>query len=348
MVNFSFEDENLSELKNLYNKFEQNNEEDETSKNIFLARSLYSITGDKKYFQDVVRNSVIGKELIQVAKNHSNMKLVMFGTGIWGKTILKYFPEIKWSYLVDNKHAGEELSGYKIVSLDSIINDNNIFIVIAIKFIFKEVEQQLINAGFNRNNYFIPGRFVEQTQYLDLKELNFNDNESFVDVDAYDGSSTIEFINKNNGKYKNIYMFEPSDDMYAFCCGIAKKYNNINVYKNVAWSEKTFISFSDDSTPESCITTGCNKRIEAIRLDDCLKDKEISYIKMDIEGAEMQALEGVRTIISEQKPKLAISVYHKPIDIWEIPIFILSLNPDYKLYLRIYSYTGTETVLYAI
>ena len=95
MVNFSFEDENLSELKNLYNKFEQNNEEDETSKNIFLARSLYSITGDKKYFQDVVKNSVIGKELIQVAKNHSNMKLVMFGTGIWGKTILKYFPEIK-------------------------------------------------------------------------------------------------------------------------------------------------------------------------------------------------------------------------------------------------------------
>ena len=74
----------------------------------------------------------------------------------------------------------------------------------------------------------------------------------------------------------------------------------------------------------------------------------ITFLKMDIEGSELAALRGAERIIREQRPKLAICVYHKPEDLREIPSLLLSYHPDYKLYLRHYSINETETVLYAI
>ena len=69
---------------------------------------------------------------------------------------------------------------------------------------------------------------------------------------------------------------------------------------------------------------------------------------MDIEGAEYKALLGAEQTIRKYKPKLAISVYHNRCDIWEIPKLVLSYNSDYKLYFRTYSFTGNDTIMYAI
>ena len=68
---------------------------------------------------------------------------------------------------------------------------------------------------------------------------------------------------------------------------------------------------------------------------------------MDVEGEEYEALKGAARIIEEQKPKLAISVYHKNEDIFLIPQLLLELRKDYKFYLRHYSLVTNETVLYA-
>lgn len=87
--------------------------------------------------------------------------------------------------------------------------------------------------------------------------------------------------------------------------------------------------------------------VEVVALDDVLFDKEITFIKMDIEGAEYAALKGASRIIGSQKPKLAICIYHKPQDIWELPELILQLNSEYRFYIRHYSYKDNETVLYA-
>ena len=69
---------------------------------------------------------------------------------------------------------------------------------------------------------------------------------------------------------------------------------------------------------------------------------------MDVEGSEYNALLGAEKTIAAHKPTLAISVYHKPQDIWEIPALILKLNPDYRFYLGHYSIARGETVLYAL
>ena len=74
--------------------------------------------------------------------------------------------------------------------------------------------------------------------------------------------------------------------------------------------------------------------IETVILDDFLHGERVTFIKMDIEGAELDALRGASRIIKEQKPKLAISIYHRLEDIIEIPKLIISLRPDYRLYVN--------------
>ena len=89
-------------------------------------------------------------------------------------------------------------------------------------------------------------------------------------------------------------------------------------------------------------------KVEMVALDDLLANKKPTFIKMDIEGGEYEALKGAEKIVREQHPKLAISVYHLPRDIFDIPALILSYYPDYKLYLRHYSPFVEETILYAV
>ena len=74
----------------------------------------------------------------------------------------------------------------------------------------------------------------------------------------------------------------------------------------------------------------------------------VTFIKMDIEGSEYQAILGAEKMITSHKPKLAISVYHKPEDIWQLPLLIYRFNHEYKFYLRHYSFGNNETVLYAL
>jgi len=91
--------------------------------------------------------------------------------------------------------------------------------------------------------------------------------------------------------------------------------------------------------------------IETISLDEYLKDEKekVTFIKMDIEGAELNALKGAERIIREQKPKLAICIYHKPEDVWEIPSLLLNFVSDYKFYIRHNTYSFLyDTTLYAL
>lgn len=82
-------------------------------------------------------------------------------------------------------------------------------------------------------------------------------------------------------------------------------------------------------------------------LDDFLQEK-VTFIKMDIEGAEMDALKGAEQTIRKYKPKLAISIYHEENDFWEIPLLIKSFVPEYQFYVRHHSDNCSETILYAI
>ena len=89
------------------------------------------------------------------------------------------------------------------------------------------------------------------------------------------------------------------------------------------------------------------EKIKTISIDEMLDGDKATYIKFDIEGAEMAALEGAKKTIQKHKPKLAISIYHKEDDLWKIPFYIKEKYPWYRLYMRHYTSVTTETVLYA-
>ena len=88
--------------------------------------------------------------------------------------------------------------------------------------------------------------------------------------------------------------------------------------------------------------------IELDTIDHAIQGQPATLIKMDIEGEELAALQGARDTIKRWKPKLAVCIYHKKEDLWEIAEYIHQLNPEYKLYMRNYEDTVTELVLYAV
>ena len=107
------------------------------------------------------------------------------------------------------------------------------------------------------------------------------------------------------------------------------------------------MDFRASSNEGSRLVAGGGTCIPVTSLDAVI-DGKVTFIKMDIEGAEYEALKGAERLIREYKPKLAVSVYHKPEDIWELPGLILSFCPEYTFYLRHYSLSSEETVLYAV
>lgn len=192
---------------------------------------------------------------------------------------------------------------------------------------------------------------IIEDQYFDLEYLKVdNDKEIFLDVGCYDGNSSINF-KKWCGEHEYfIYAFEPDSRCIETCIlNLNNQKINYKLIPKGVWSDEMQISFFYSDYGDSCICRECGSvGIPVISLDKELQDERVTFIKMDIEGAELQALIGAKKIIRKNKPKLAISVYHKKEDIFEIPQVILEYYSGYTLYLRHYSIDSNETVLYAI
>ncbi|KKX99798.1 hypothetical protein VN21_17730 [Paraclostridium benzoelyticum] len=108
------------------------------------------------------------------------------------------------------------------------------------------------------------------------------------------------------------------------------------------------LKFNSTQNGSSYVSDNGNTEISIETLDQTLGLKEITFIKMDIEGMELEALKGSKEIIKKHRPKLAISIYHKNDDLINIPIFIKNLVSEYKFYIRHYSIYPAETILYAV
>ncbi|MDR2532918.1 MAG: FkbM family methyltransferase [Oscillospiraceae bacterium] len=183
--------------------------------------------------------------------------------------------------------------------------------------------------------------------YFSLKELPHSKDEIFVDCGVYDGETIKDFISWS-GEYKKIFAFEPDPNCYQISKQNLKDINNLTLIEAaVSDSIGEAMFMSQGVASKLCDSEGVFS-VNLTTLDSELAGETVTFIKMDIEGAELSALKGAETIIREQKPKLAICVYHKEEDIFEIPDFLWSVNPGYKFYLRQYTDTLVETVLFAI
>jgi len=177
-----------------------------------------------------------------------------------------------------------------------------------------------------------------------MEEFMMYSNETMIDVGGFDGD-TADIFTKKYSDYKKICLFEPSEKNIIKAKQRLSQIPRIEYY-NIGLSDSKKVVYFDGSMGSSSkINENGIDKINLEKLDDIL-DEEITFIKMDIEGHELDALRGCINHIKNNHPKLAIAVYHNIQDFWKIPNYILSIREDYEIYLRHYTQGWSETIMY--
>lgn len=175
-------------------------------------------------------------------------------------------------------------------------------------------------------------------------------DEVFIDCGAYDGDTLFSFLEKTQGSYEGIYAFEPDAGNYQKLAQNmeARDVHDMRLIRKGVWEKSDVLHFSSPVSTASRISHDGGLEVEVDSIDNVVAGGKATFIKMDIEGAELSALKGARHLIAREKPKLAVCVYHKAHDLISIPLFLSGLVPEYRFYLRRHSCFSLETVLYAI
>ncbi len=206
-------------------------------------------------------------------------------------------------------------------------------------------------------------KIMDPNQYFDTEIIHLRQDEVFVDLGAYIGDSWEQFLSACHGKYEKAHLFEMDPNVYrrlmkhvgdildgpyggegivqCYPYGVSNQTGDVQF--TVGESGSTLHSYTESQSNQENICFG-----KCVRLDDILKNERVTFIKTDIEGAEQDALRGAAELIKKQKPKLAISIYHSPEDMLEIPVYLKTLVPEYQIYIRHYTDLMYETVCYAV
>lgn len=194
-------------------------------------------------------------------------------------------------------------------------------------------------------------------QYFDLDLIPSAENEVFVDVGAYVGDSILKFIGMYGKNYRKIYAYEPDRENVDKMKRNTAEYQDVEIRRKGAGKEQGELCVLQgfDPSANQVVETGERESsqetdlVEIVSLDEDIQEP-VTWIKMDVEGAEYDALLGCRRHIQEEAPKLSISVYHGYDDLWRLPKLIHGLNPSYRFYLRYYggNLIPTEIVLTAL
>ncbi len=310
---------------------------DDTSKMIYRHRLLYSLLGEKAEITSLANDILPADVSLKAAK------ICYYGAGEGGWWFIQWNRDVP--FVIDQYKTGT-LADIPVISLGDFLKlpdfaEYLIVIAVSKPNIRDEIVAELENHGL----HYVLG--YPGLQYFDLPELDLR-NEYFADVGALDGDTTKYFLEHFKGGHA--YVFEPNPKQFEITKECLRGYPQVELFPYGIYDENTTLRFDsqEDSVGSSRLSnSGCIK-VDVRKLDDLLGDRKVTCLKMDIEGSELAALRGAERIIREQRPKLAICIYHKPEDIWEIPGFILKCCPDYRLYIRQYSLFDIETVLYAI
>jgi len=166
--------------------------------------------------------------------------------------------------------------------------------------------------------------------YRDI--LKLGEEEIIADLGAYDGDTIREFTDFTGGKYRHIYALEPDEKNFAKLKRNTENMDNISIFNMGAWNKADTLIFAKKAGRNSKLSSdGIPVKVTDL---DSLIDSPVTMIKMDIEGAELKALEGCKNLIKTYKPKLYVCAYHRNEDLFSLPIKILDFNKNYKIYFR--------------
>ena len=222
-----------------------------------------------------------------------------------------------------------------------------------------EASQRLFeHIAFCRMNpmiepYYLKSSFPDYAHPL----VSIKEGDTVICAGAFEGDTAVGFCEAVQGKCA-IITFEPMPQNYA----AARR-----TISNSLWADRirledkglysnqdrlTFLYAGAASFSEASDMVGGSERlrISAVDVDSYLAERGISVdmIQLDVEGAEMDALQGAQKTIQRYKPKLQICIYHKPDHFWDVPLFIMDQHLSYDLYIGHHSTGWADTVLYAV
>lgn len=190
-----------------------------------------------------------------------------------------------------------------------------------------------------------------EEQYFQKELFTPGKQEVFVDCGSYTGDTLRALLQRTGGKIRECFLFEPDRTALAQLRSYVSSLDDqkIHIYPCGCWHSTCALPFSESGSWSSKVDPSGPECIQGVRVDEVVGNQPITFVKMDIEGAEREALQGMRNSIQAHHPVLAISIYHKLTDLYEIPLQIQEMDPGYRLYIRCYAANSdTEIVCYAI
>jgi len=342
-------------IKNVFSSLQ-----DEISRVIFLSRLSYYLSEDERHLHDMLKmvdhmGDNDNQTLLDFLENTElhQREIILYGAGSFGGTLLTDFSEkqIRVSFFCDSDKSkqGKQNHGVYVISPEELVSNHlDAIVVVSTKLFFDEIFLYLAEIGFPSSQIYVLGNFNEA--YFGERFLRPVENEVYIDTGVYDGYTIKRFMHFCGDRYKRIFGLEPDPnnwqkvEEWLVNGGVDER---ISLIQKGAWNCNAVLSFNSFDQDSSITETGVLK-VEVAPVDELIEDEAVTLIKMDIEGSELKALEGAQNTIKKHKPRLAISVYHKPEDILEIPLYIQSLVPEYRFYLRHHNAIFTDTVFYAV
>lgn len=359
----------IDNLMRVYNMLE-----DEQSKDIYLKRLNYLLTGDFKYIRDIVTlytpeivpwNDKGFDDLIAALPKHKNF--VLYGAGLDARCMFSFCEGDRRfiGFCADDKEKQKTgYLGYPVMSPEELLAQRDLSVIVCTSRAREEIFSVLASGNYPSDlifdgTMFYSRKVIALDQYFISDFMRFEDEEVFVDAGCHKMDTSLG-LRKFCRHVKKVYAFEPDPHNYEVCLKVKESchFPEAKIIPFGTWSEKTTLLFNSLGNDCSYLCeTGMETplrgsdviEVPVMPIDDAIEDGDrVTMIKMDVEGAEMESLKGASRTIQRDKPKLAICIYHKPEDMIEIPLYIKELVPEYKLYIRHHSSGSDETVLYAM
>jgi FkbM family methyltransferase len=183
----------------------------------------------------------------------------------------------------------------------------------------------------------------------------FPSRTTFIDCGAFDGDTIKRFLERQRGHFHRVFAFEPDarncrklrDYVSSLTTDVA---NRIHVHNAGVGSQRAKMKFNPTGDQGASFSNKGNVEVAVVPIQEIVKDDDETalYVKFDVEGGELEALKGAEQLIRRRTPVLAVSIYHRPDDLWELPLYLKSLNPMYRLFLRTQGEDGMDVVCYAV
>lgn len=301
---------------------------------------------------------VKGIEVIPSKKlNSINKKINLFMTSIYAKQIYKKLPRINnmniyelFSIAGTNQGLANDFMNITDLQVSEILKKLPV-----LESIFKDITSvktlhTLCGAILNKNNDIAVIEDIvsnEECYFInEVKDAWKETNEKVV----VDGGAYIGEIAGNMEElglpYNKIYCFEVEDSNFKILKKNAK--DRIVCVNKGMWNTNGYVYIEPNGTATKIVDYQTEYKMNVITIDEYFKDIPVGLIKMDIEGAETNALLGGMNVIKRDRPILAISIYHSVNDFFNLPLFLNENLENYIFYLRHHSMIFSETVLYCI